>query len=70
MMIGIGDGLLALSISAPVVVAMLKYVKRNEKYIQPCSFLLDFQKDSRDADRIFREEVLQRLTRIEQAIKD
>ena len=67
MMIGIGDGLLALSVSAPIVVAILKYAKRNGK--QPCTYLMDFMKEVHDDNRAFREEVLQRLTRIEGAIK-
>jgi len=69
MMIGIGDGLLALSISAPIVVAILKYAKRNGNSKQPCTYLLDFIKEVHDDNRTFREEVLQRLTRIEGAIK-
>ncbi len=70
MMVGIGDGLLALSVSAPVVVAILKYAKKNGNSKQPCNYLLDFIKEVHDDNRAFREEVLQRLTRIEQAIKD
>ena len=70
-MIGIGEGLLALSISAPVITAMIKFGKRkNGDYKQPCSYLTEFQKETREMNMEFREEVLQRLTRIESALKE